>query len=220
MNISLNENATLTCTAVTQHLIWRVNGINVDEILDSAFDSQITLDKSIGAGLNVYTGRLRILGTPSTNRSQIDCSAFYLSLDGVFSFNSSEPVLIQVQGVLGSVENLDVNIQGKNIQVTWDPPYTINGVSVTRYEVVVGILASFSTERNITTVSHSLEELLAYDKVNYTVCVRPVNMAGKGAETKNNVRVTLPVLSNIILASVNRTELQGNPYHDQIVIKL
>lgn len=186
-NISLNEDVTLRCTAVAQHIVWRVNGVNVDEILDPAFDSQITLENATG-GVTIYTGRLRIRGTTSTNRSVIDCLAIYRSLDGVLSSAISEQVLIQVQGVLDSVKNLHVNIHEKNLQINWDPPYTLNGVSVSRYEVVVGtIIAFLSTEGNITTTNQSIEQLLAY-----TVSVRPVNLAGIGAETKINARVTPP----------------------------
>lgn len=193
INISLNQEITLRCTAVAQHIIWRVNGINVDEILDSAFDSQIVRDNATG-GVN---GSLRILGTSSTNRSlMIDCSAIHQSLDGVFSSATSEQVLIQVQGVLDSVENLGVYIKGKLVNLIWDPPHTINGASATHYEVVVGILASFSTKR--TRIIHSLDELLAYDDVNYTACVRPVNIAGIGVETKINARITPLVLQGIL----------------------
>lgn len=195
INISLNQEITLRCTAVAQHIIWRVNGMNVDEILDSAFESQIVRDNATG-GIN---GSLRILGTPSTNRSLIDCSAIHQS-HGVFSSAISEQVLIQVQGVLDSVENLVVNIQKKRVKLIWDPPHTIKGVSATHYEVIIGILVSFSTNR--TTIIHSLDELLAYDDINYTACVRPVNIAGVGAETKINARVTPLVLQGIIITSI------------------
>lgn len=191
----------LRCTAVAQHIIWRVNGVNVDELLDPAFDSQLILENATG-GVTIYTGQLRFLGTTSINRSLIDCLAIYRSLNGVYSLAISEPVLIQVQGVLNSVTNLHVNIYEKNIQITYDPPYTLNGVSVSHYEVVVGaIIASFSTEGNITTINHSIEQLLAY-----TVCVRPVNLAGIGAETKINARVLAPPPSTISTVYA----LQGN----------
>ena len=183
---------TLTCTAVAHHINWFINGVNVREIHDPAFGSPqtISLDNTI-VDLPTYTGKLTIQGTPSTNRSLIKCSAVHLDESiNKLTINESKPVLVQVQGLLDAVLDLNVNSSANTIQIGWKPPFTIEGVPIDYYEVDV-YKVYFSTQVSSTTFYHTLQQPSS-SMENYTISVRPVNMAGVGKETRITATVTLP----------------------------
>ena len=182
---------TLTCTAVADHINWLINGVNVREIHDPAVGSPQTVpsDNAI-VDVPSYTSKLTIQGTPSTNRSLIECSAIRLDESNSLTIDKSKQVLVQVQGLLDAVLDLNVNSSTNAIQSDWKPPFTIEGVPIDYYEVDV-CKSYFSTQVNSTTFYHTLQQPSS-SVANYTISVRPVNMAGVGKETRITATVTLP----------------------------
>lgn len=200
---------TLTCTAVANHINWLINEKNVREIHDPAFGSPQTIpsDNAI-ADVPTYTGKLTIQGTPSTNRSLIRCSAVHLDVESIngLTIEESKPVLVQVQGLLDAVHvsDLTVNSSTNTMQISWTPPFTIKGVPIDYYEIDV-CKSHFSTQVNSTTFYHTLQQP-SNSVENYTISVRPVNIAGVGKEARITATVTLP--------SSTSTFAQGIPPYD------
>ena len=186
---------TLTCTAVAHHINWLINGVNVKQIHDPAFGDPQTAPSNNTSIVDVptYTGKLTIQGTPSTNRSlnYVQCSAVHLDeyLDRLTE-RKSKPVVVQVQGLLDAVLDLDINSSANTIQIGWKPPFTIEGVPIDHYEVDV-CTSYFYTQVNSTTFYHTLQQPSS-SVANYAISVRPVNMAGVGKETRITATVTLP----------------------------
>ena len=191
-NISVNDEVTLTCTAVAHHINWFINGVNVREIHDPAFGvPQTTPDNAI-IDIPTYTGKLKIRGTPSTNKTLnfVVCSAIHLDENNSLTEERSKPVLVQVQGLLDAVMDLDINSSTNTMKIGWKPPFTIKGVHIDYYEVDV-CKSYFYTQVNSTKFNHTLQQPSSR-VANYTISVQPVNMAGVGKETRITTTVTLP----------------------------
>ena len=182
---------TLNCTAVADHINWLVNEENAKEIKDPAIGIPETIpsDNAI-VDVPAQTGKLTIRGTPSTNNCNrtlyfVQCSAVHLNEHNIhnpLTINKSELVLVQVQGLLDAVLDLNVNSSSNTIQIGWKPPFTIEGVHIDYYEIDV-CKSYFSTQVNSTTLYHTLQQPSS-SVANFTISVRPVNMAGVGKEAR------------------------------------
>lgn len=181
-NISVNDEVILTCTAVAHHINWIINGVNAIEIHDPAFGYPQTIPSdNATVDVPIYTGKLRIRGTPSTNKTLnfVECSAVYLD-ENRLTIERSKPVLVKVQGLLDAVLDLDINSSTNTIQIGWKPPFTIKGVPIDHYEVDV---CKSYTQLNSDMFYYSLQQPSS-SAANYTISVRPVNMAGVGKEAR------------------------------------
>lgn len=96
VNISLNEERVLTCTAIGDVINWKANNTRVEEINIPEISPAIPIP--INKTKSELKGQLHAIGSQIINHTWIECSVLQFS-NQPFSIASSEPVLILVQGI-------------------------------------------------------------------------------------------------------------------------
>ena len=99
INMSVNEETVMSCTAIGDHINWNVNG---DPLLGDehagffySHQSLILLD----GATNRRMGQLTIRGLTTINGTMVTCVASQL-IESKHSVAVSDPALVLVQGIL------------------------------------------------------------------------------------------------------------------------
>ena len=95
VNISLNEEISFMCTAVSHHINWKANNTPVNDIIDKGFFAQPLSIYNLSE--SSYTGQLSVVGSHASNATIITCKASIL-VAGKFTTATSDPALLLVQG--------------------------------------------------------------------------------------------------------------------------
>ena len=103
INMSVNEEAVMSCTVIGDHINWKINGEALvgDEHAGISYSHQssVLLDKAA----NKRIGHLRIMGLNNTNGTVVQCVASQLIDSNLFSAATSNPALILVQGIVKNI---------------------------------------------------------------------------------------------------------------------
>ncbi|XP_019857430.1 PREDICTED: uncharacterized protein LOC109585745 [Amphimedon queenslandica] len=110
----------------------------------------------------------------SLNGSFIYCIARYPSQP--VTFYTSDPVVLLIQGTLGSFELTKVTNGPCEVKITWNSPFTLPGVPILGYQINI-TNQDTGTKDIIFTKNRNISLILDY---NYTVAVSGVNSAGVG----------------------------------------
>ena len=97
MNVSSGDNAVFNCTAIATYIVWEVNGAPIDsDFISRGFDQGplVTLNVS----QNLRTDSLTVLGSADNNNASIVCVAILQLSETKFVGNTSDAVLLLVQG--------------------------------------------------------------------------------------------------------------------------
>ena len=96
MNISLNEETVLNCTAIATFINWEINGETLSVVhRNKGFDDSgpiVVLDEISNRRMRT----LRVVGSHDSNGSNITCFAFLRITPTDFNTAPSEPTLILV----------------------------------------------------------------------------------------------------------------------------
>lgn len=108
MNISLHQEAVLSCKTVGEHISWTANDTSVYELKHKDWMvSQLT--KVINSAQNIHLTELKIRGTRNVNQTRFVCHVAQLSGDH-YSNNESKPALVLVQGICRKAHMLYLTI--------------------------------------------------------------------------------------------------------------
>lgn len=96
-------------------------------------------------------------------------------------------------GPLDAVLELNVNITNSSVLlITWNPPYTLVGVSILYYYVNIKVNNnSLNVSVEDATVYYPIEIEPAQTELNISVTVVPVNKVGKGMATSKHTTTSL-----------------------------
>ena len=98
MNVSLNEFAMFSCTAIATFISWKIDGVLINgDIRDKGFDDSALL-VTFNLTQDLRGTSLRVLGSPNSNNVNITCVAIIPTSFTTFDVNTSEPALVLVQG--------------------------------------------------------------------------------------------------------------------------
>ena len=92
--------------------------------------------------------------------------------------------MINSLGPLDSVGDLNHNINGSSVLLTWTAPYTLDNVPITGYYIVVNGLVNITTTNNNTNITLSATNLDPCILNN--VSVSAINDAGIGSSNNIN----------------------------------
>ena len=92
VNVSINEVAAFTCTAVGDSFVWIANGIDIDEEVGTILTT-VLVDEMEG----IRRSTVRIPVSSTDNSANITCIAVSFS---PLSKDESDPALLLVQGIL------------------------------------------------------------------------------------------------------------------------
>lgn len=96
INISLNQEAVLSCKTVGEHISWTANGTSVYYVKHKDWMvSQLT--EIVNSTQNIHLSKLKIRGTSNVNQTNLTCHVAQLS-GNHYSNDESEPALVLVQG--------------------------------------------------------------------------------------------------------------------------
>lgn len=102
INISLNQEAVLACTAFGDHITWLANETSIYDLIHKDWKLQ---DKETVVKQNIQS-ELKILGTININQTNITCHVVQLPSDtSNYSYSDSEPALVQVQGTYSTKQH-------------------------------------------------------------------------------------------------------------------
>ena len=90
VNVSINEVAVFTCTAVGDIFGWQANGIDIDTEIGTVL-TPVLVDEMEG----IRRSTVRVPVSSTDNLANITCTAISLS---PLSIDKSDPVLLLVQG--------------------------------------------------------------------------------------------------------------------------
>ena len=119
------------------------------------------------------------------NGININCIAFRSNGSSVDQFpsNSSSQAILQVQGRLSTVGDLNNHTMDCSVLITWTAPYTLKGVPILNYTINTIILAT-------DTINETEHSYMYNSPKTVVFMVAAVNDAGTG--NASNITITLP----------------------------
>ena len=93
VNTSINEVAELNCTAIANAIIWKANGITLQDT------NQIQIFETINASQGIYMSTLTISVSSVDDATNITCIATTVKNSMITAVNESKPVELLVQGI-------------------------------------------------------------------------------------------------------------------------
>ena len=151
VNTSINKVAEFNCTAIANVIIWKANGMTLQDT------NQIEIFETVNALQGIFMSTLAISVSSVDNATNITCISATIT-NSVTAVNESEPVLLLVQGnyntdacrlplhtklmhtagLLESVSHLTVIlINSSTVLISWSPPFTLEGIPILGYNVTI-----------------------------------------------------------------------------------